>query len=73
MFKFFLVSLSLAFVYGEEIAPRITQNDGSKIPIVGFGTWKTRSHTYQTVRDAIEAGYRHNDSIMASKKKLEEL
>jgi diketogulonate reductase-like aldo/keto reductase len=64
MFKFLLVSLSLAFVYGEEIAPRITQNDGSKIPIVGFGTWKTGTHTYQTVRDAIEAGYRHIDTSL---------
>jgi diketogulonate reductase-like aldo/keto reductase len=64
MFKFLLVALSLAFVYGEEIAPRITQNDGSKIPIVGFGTWKTRTHTYQAVRDAIEAGYRHIDTSL---------
>jgi diketogulonate reductase-like aldo/keto reductase len=64
MFKFLLVALSLAFVYGEEIAPRITQNDGSKIPIVGFGTWKTGTHTYQAVRDAIEAGYRHIDTSL---------
>jgi diketogulonate reductase-like aldo/keto reductase len=64
MFKFLLVSLSLAFVYGEEIAPRITQNDGSKIPIVGLGTWKTGTHTYQAVRDAIEAGYRHIDTSL---------
>jgi diketogulonate reductase-like aldo/keto reductase len=64
MFKFLLVALSLAFVYGEEIAPRITQNDGSKIPIVGFGTWKTGKQTYQAVRDAIDAGYRHIDTSL---------
>jgi diketogulonate reductase-like aldo/keto reductase len=64
MFKVLLVALSLAFVYGAEIAPRITQNDGSKIPIVGFGTWKTASHTYQAVRDAIEGGYRHIDTSL---------
>jgi diketogulonate reductase-like aldo/keto reductase len=62
MFKLLLVALSLAFVYGAEIAPRITQNDGSKIPIVGYGIWKTGTHTYQAVRDAIEAGYRHIDT-----------
>ncbi len=64
MFKLLLVALSLAFVYGAEIAPRITQNDGSKIPIVGLGTWKTGTHTYQAVRDAIEGGYRHIDTSL---------
>jgi diketogulonate reductase-like aldo/keto reductase len=64
MFKLLLVALSLAFVYGEEIAPRITQNDGSKIPLVGLGTWKTGAHTYQAVRDAIEGGYRHIDTSL---------
>jgi diketogulonate reductase-like aldo/keto reductase len=65
MFKLLLVALSLAFVYGAEIAPRITQNDGSKIPVVGFGTWQTAAHTYQAVRDAIEAGYRHIDTSLS--------
>ncbi len=65
MFKLLLVSLSLAFVYGAEVAPRITQSDGSKIPIVGLGTGQTGSHTYQAVRDAIEAGYRHIDTSLS--------
>jgi diketogulonate reductase-like aldo/keto reductase len=36
----------------------------SKIPIVGLGTWKTGANTYQAVRDAIEAGYRHIDTSL---------
>jgi len=64
MLKLFVLVLSLVCVYGAEKAPRITQNDGSKIPIVGLGTWKTGASTYQSVRDAIEAGYRHIDTSL---------
>jgi len=64
MLKLLVLVLSAVCVYGAEKAPRITQIDGSKIPIVGLGTWKTGASTYQSVRDAIEAGYRHIDTSL---------
>jgi len=62
--KFLVLVLSVVCVYGAEKAPRITQSDGSKIPVVGLGTWKTGAATYQAVRDAIEAGFRHIDTSL---------
>jgi 2,5-diketo-D-gluconate reductase A len=43
--------------------PRITLNDGSTIPQLGFGTWQLqRSETVATVTHALEVGYRHIDT-----------
>ena len=44
-----------------ENVPRITLNNGLKIPIVGFGTGST---TEQAVHDAINSGYRHIDTSL---------
>lgn len=44
-----------------------TLNNGVKIPVVGFGTWQTPSGdvAYQSVLDALNAGYRHIDTAAA--------
>lgn len=41
-----------------------TLNNGVKIPVVGFGTWQTPSGAVaeESVKSAIEAGYRHIDT-----------
>lgn len=42
--------------------PKITLNDGNRIPIIGLGTWKSyRCDVYHTVKNAIDVGYRHFD------------
>ncbi|GEL16063.1 aldo/keto reductase [Pediococcus cellicola] len=42
-------------------------NNGTKIPIVGFGTWQTPDGEVaeKSVEEAIEAGYRHIDTAFA--------
>lgn len=42
----------------------ITLNNGIKMPIVGFGTWKIAPgpSTHKAIEKAIEAGYRHFDT-----------
>jgi len=60
MLKFVVLSIVLLNVRAEK-APRLLLNDGFKIPVVGLGTGTT---TYQAVRDAIEAGYRHIDTAL---------
>lgn len=44
-----------------------TLNNGVKIPMVGFGTWQTPDGdvAYQSVLDALAAGYRHIDTAAA--------
>jgi 2,5-diketo-D-gluconate reductase A len=43
--------------------PNITLNDGAAIPQFGLGVWRVPQHrTADTVRTAIEAGYRHVDT-----------
>lgn len=47
--------------------PRVQLNDGNSIPILGLGTYGhvetgDREKTYQAIRWAIEAGYRHIDT-----------
>ena len=38
-------------------------SNGQSMPIVGFGTWRTiKSETYEAVRQALKAGYRHIDT-----------
>lgn len=49
------------------IESRIRLNDGHEIPYLGLGVWQTRkgSETYDAVRDALAAGYRHIDTAKA--------
>jgi diketogulonate reductase-like aldo/keto reductase len=44
-----------------------TLANGTKIPVVGFGTWQTPDGdvAYQSVLDALAAGYRHIDTAAA--------
>ena len=41
-----------------------TLNNGVKIPVLGFGTWKAQDgeEAYQAVLAALKAGYRHIDT-----------
>ena len=45
----------------------ITLNDGNKIPAVGFGVFMIPADgpTYDAVRAALDAGYRHIDTAAA--------
>ena len=45
----------------------ITLNDGNKIPAVGFGVFLIPADgpTYEAVRTALDAGYRHIDTAAA--------
>ena len=45
----------------------ITLNDGNKIPAVGFGVFliPAGGPTYDAVRTALDAGYRHIDTAAA--------
>jgi diketogulonate reductase-like aldo/keto reductase len=64
MIKIIFYTILFYSVYSREIAPRLLQNDGSRIPIVGLGVLRTYNETYQAVRDAIEVGYRHIDTSL---------
>ncbi len=63
MFRLLIIFLYFTSVYSEK-APRLLLNDGFKMPIVGLGTSHTGNDTYRSVRDAIEAGYRHIDTSL---------
>lgn len=45
----------------------IVLNDGNKIPAVGFGVFMIPNDgsTYQAVKEALAAGYRHIDTAAA--------
>lgn len=47
--------------------PTIQLNDGNAIPAIGFGTFQIPDDgtTYQAVKDALAAGYRHIDTAVA--------
>lgn len=47
-----------------DINTRIPLNNGTSIPLFGFGVWQAEDgkQTYQAVRWALEAGYRHIDT-----------
>lgn len=47
-----------------DIKTRIALNNGTSIPQFGFGVWQAEdgNQTYQAVRWALEAGYRHIDT-----------
>lgn len=43
---------------------KLTLNNGQKIPVVGFGTWKAtgEGEAYKAVKTALQNGYRHIDT-----------
>jgi 2,5-diketo-D-gluconate reductase A len=44
-------------------AKTVTLRNGSAMPLLGFGTWQLRGQeTYDSVRAALEVGYRHIDT-----------
>lgn len=46
------------------VAPTVTLNDGTKIPVLGLGTWQGGDDpevVEQAIKDAVDAGYRHFD------------
>lgn len=54
----------LHFMMNFEV-PMVTFNNGQKYPIIGLGTWKSKSgQVKQAVMDAIDAGYRHIDTAL---------
>ncbi len=43
--------------------PHATLSNGVEIPVVGFGTWQiTGNQAYESVRTALDVGYRHIDT-----------
>lgn len=61
LFKSLILWLILKF--SEELPSTITLNNGQKMPIIGLGTHQSIGNSvYQSVKDAINAGYRHIDT-----------
>lgn len=44
-----------------DFSTRVKLNDGNEIPILGLGVWNMKEKTYEAVRWALDAGYRHLD------------
>ena len=38
---------------------QVILNNGTEIPEIGFGTWQTTESVVNTVKTALDAGYRH--------------
>lgn len=51
----------------QSLTDTYTLNNGVEIPVVGFGTWQTPDGdvAYQSVKSALDAGYRHIDTAAA--------
>lgn len=47
--------------------PTFKLNDGNEIPVIGFGTFQIPADgsTYEAVKNALNAGYRHIDTAAA--------
>jgi glycerol 2-dehydrogenase (NADP+) len=44
-----------------------TLENGAVIPAIGFGTWKSKPEdAYESVKTALQAGYRHIDTAFVS-------
>jgi len=41
---------------------QVILNNGTEIPEIGFGTWQTTESVFNTVKTALDAGYRHIDT-----------
>merc|ERR1719198_478437 len=58
------VGRSVSVATDGDIATRAPLANGVELPVLGFGTWQLPADgtTYQTVRWALELGYRHIDT-----------
>ncbi|MDE7326552.1 MAG: aldo/keto reductase [Lachnospiraceae bacterium] len=45
-----------------DIRTNVTLNNGEKMPLLGLGVFQSANQTYNAVRCALEAGYRHIDT-----------
>ena len=54
--------LALVSTQNYIIMSTIILNNGTEIPDVGFGTWQTTKNVQQTIKIALENGYRHIDT-----------
>ena len=45
-----------------DVVPLLKLNDGNTIPQLGFGVFKIRDNAVETIRTALEVGYRHIDT-----------
>lgn len=45
-----------------DITTNVTLNNGEKMPLLGLGVFQSANQTYNAVRCALEAGYRHIDT-----------
>lgn len=44
-----------------------TLDGGASIPAIGFGTWKSKpDDAYESVKTALQSGYRHIDTAFVS-------
>lgn len=61
LFKSAIVYLFLAF--SESLSPTITLSDGNRMPAIGLGTYRAvGNQSYESVVEALNAGYRHIDT-----------
>ena len=48
-----------------DLNTRVAFRDGRSIPVLGLGVWNMKENTYDAVRWALDAGYRHLDCAAA--------